>query len=35
MTTQYDKESVRKVTILQFVLISVFLAVAFLLYYFL
>ena len=35
MTTQYDKESVRKVTILQFVLISVFLAAAFLLYYFL
>ncbi|MBQ2860656.1 MAG: hypothetical protein IJE80_05790, partial [Peptococcaceae bacterium] len=35
MTTQYDKESVRKVTILQFVLISVFLTAAFLLYYFL
>ena len=35
MTTQYDKESVRKVTILQFVLVGVFLAAAFVLYYFL
>ena len=35
MTTQYDKESVRKVTILQFTLVGVFLAVAFVLYFFL